>query len=537
MIKRWVFGTLLLALLVACGNLPGGKVAISGYVVDKKAGDPVVGSTVEVLETGATTTTDKNGYYTIEVPPGRYSLTFRKDGYATSKVEGLITLGEHTRYSTIQRPRFNAAVPVDPPTLMVHMPDWHEPGEEISITVRGQVSDPTVNGFVYMDVAIGQQGGSSGYLNGLVRHKRIFHFDGSETEVKLSTEGYSDVVPVYVVAYDANGNRTEVIRYIYRKPASDLPEPKEPQNLSGEAVTFGDVAVFGTLSLPGVTGSGLIEAIEAGDYEQLGHVASEVRKARSGIKPMSDSLRKAISWVELRFEYDAEAELPEAFEVFRKRADEDRFYKIGRVAAEDAKVKKAKGKFIFRDSTPGVQPGVELTYRVEAVNGDKRKASNTFSVTPLPPFYVHTVSPADNVTGVELAPGYVMSLENSAQFNILAVFVLDRAQSDHFDIEYASPIFFVPGQDGEFHPFKKYKIKGIPHGLVKTEQGYGLSGAKLLPNHAYEWMPFAVSVTLNEDGTAITASSIAADFLNVWGPFPARDGPSNTFVTGAGGDQ
>ncbi len=535
MIKRWVFGTLLLALLVACGNLPGGKVAISGYVVDKKAGDPVVGSTVEVLETGATTTTDKNGHYTIEVPPGRYSLTFRKDGYATSKVEGLVTLGEHTIYNTIQRPRFDSAMPVEPPTLFVQVPDWYEPGDKVSVVVRGQVHKPSVNDFLFLDVAIGQQGGSSGYLNGFVRHKRLFGFDGSEVEVTLPTKGYSDVIPIYSVAYDANENRTEVIRYIYRKTSNELPEPLAPQNLAGEAVTFGDVSVFGPLSAPSVSGSAIVKAFKARDFKKLESMALEIKQARSGVKVLDSQLRKAVTWVDLRFEYDPEAELPEAFEIFRKRADESDFVKVGRIAAEDAKVKDAKGKYAFRDATPGIQPNVELTYRIDAVNGKKRASSNTFSVTPLPPFYVNALNPADNVTDVELRPGYLMSLENSSDVNILAAIVVDRAQVDGAHIEYASPIFFVPGNDGEFNPFNG--LKGIPHGVIKTKQGFALSGAKLQPHHAYEWMPFAVTATLNEEGTAITASSIAADSFRIWFDFPVGDGPVNTFVTGAGGNK
>lgn len=533
MIKRWLLGGLLLAALAACGDFPGGKAVISGYVVDMKAGEPVVGSTVKVVQTGDVATTDENGYYAIEVPPGGYTLTFRKDGYATSKVVGLVTLEAGTRYSTIQRPRFDPAVPVEPPRLRVQVPDWYEPGDEVTIKVRGQVHSPSANGFVYLDVAIGQQGGNSGYLNGFVRHERVFGFDGSEVEVSLSTEGYSNIVPVYVVAYDANGNRTEVIRYIYRENSGEQPVPLAPQNLTGEAITFGDVAVFGTLSTPSVTASGIVNALKAGNLEKLESMAREIQQARAGIGLMGDELRKAISWVDLSFEYDPEANPPEAFEIFRKRADEEDFFKVGRIAAADAQVD--EGSYAFRDASPGVQPGVQLTYRVDAVNGDQRASSETFSLTPLPPFYVEAISPADNVAGVDLAPGYVMSLENSADVNVLAVIVLDRVQSDGFDIEYFSPIFYVAGQDGPFHPFNGFE--GIPHGVVETDSGYGLSGAMLQPFRAYEWMPFAVTVSLNETGTAIEAASIAADFFNLWGPFAVEDGPVNTFVTGDGGGQ
>lgn len=529
--RRLILLGLLLALLAACTGFPNGKATISGYVVDMKAGEPVVGSTVTILQNGAETVTDENGFYTIEVPPGRYSIRFEKAGYATSEVRGLITLEPQTRYSTIQRPQFDPEVTTRPPRLRVKVQQWYEPGETVTVRVSGSVRQPDKNGFVYLDVAIGQQGGNSGYLNGYVRHQRVFTFDGSEVEVSLPTEGYSDIVPIYTVAYDANGNRTEVIRYIYRRGSDELPDPLAPADLSGEATTFGDIAVFGPLSVPSLSGSSLVEALKAGDLEAISAMAQAVQEARGNVSLQGDELRKAISWVDLRFNYDPEADPPEAFEVFRKRADESDFYLVGRIAAVDAQTEDG---FAFRDASPGVQPGVELTYRVEAINGSKRAASETFSLTPLPPFYVTALSPADNVSGVDLRPGYLMSLENSADINLLAAIVTDRVQADGANIEYFSPVFIVAGADGEFNPFNGFS--GIPHGVVRTDSGYALTGAMLQPLHAYDWMPFAVTVSLNEEGD-IEASSIAADFFNLWGPFAVEDGPVNTFLTGTGGGQ
>ena len=535
MIKRLLLGSVLVLLMAACGDFPGGKATISGYVVDMKAGEPVVGSTVTVLRTGVSTTTDENGFYSVKVRPGRHTLVFQKEGYATSRVEGLMTFGPETHYSTIQRPLFDPAVPADPPRLWVQLPDWYEPGDEVTVTVSGQVRNAIANGFVFLDVAIGQQGGSSGYLNGFVRHERVFNFDGSEVQVTLSTEGYSDVVPVYTVAYDANNNRTEVIRYLYRQPDADAAAPAQPANLSGEAVTFGDIAVFGTMSVPSITAQGVVTALKTRDLDTLQSMAKELSAARGDVGLMGSELRKAISWVDLSFSYDPSAPAPEAFEIFRKRADEEDFAKIARIAAGDALLDEEAGLYAFRDASPGVQPGVLLTYRVDAVNGEARASSDTFSLTPLPPFYVEALSPADNVTGVDLAPGYVISVENSADVNFLAAIVLDRVQSDGFDVEYFSPIFVVPGSDGAFHPFNGFE--GIPHGVVEVDGGYGLTGAILQPFHAYDWTPFAVTASLNAEGTAIEAVSIGADFFNLWGPFAVEDGPFNTFVTGAGGSQ
>jgi len=534
MTKRIIFIALLAALISGCGDFPGGKATISGYVVDMKAGEPVVGSTVEILQTGQTTTTDANGFYAIEVHPGRYSLTFRKEGYATSKVVGLVTFKAGTRYSTIQRPIFDPAVTNRPPRLIVNVPHWYEPGDQVSIKVQGGAQSPSMNHFTFLDVAIGQQGGSSGYLNGFVRHQRVFGFDGSQITVNLSTAGYSDVVPVYTVAYDANGNRTEVISYIYREASGELPQPIAPSSLGGQAVTFGDIAVFGPLSVPSVTASGLASALKSGDLDALKSMAHDLRAARGNIGLMGGELRKTISWVDLQFSYDPSEPRPEAFEIYRKRADEQDFFKIARIAATDALVDEDRGDYAFRDATPGVQPGVRLTYRIDAVNGAKKASSDTFSLTPLAPFYVEAKSPADNSSGADLAPGYLMSFEGSADVNIAAAIVLDRVQADGFNIEYISPILFSPGADGDFNPFANYGFVGIPHGLVENDGHYVITGEVLQPFHAYDWQPLAITASLNDAG-GIEAVSIAADFFDIWGTgFGVKDGPVNTFVTGSG---
>jgi len=529
--KKLLLFSLLLALLVACTNSPSSKATINGYVVDMKAGEPVVRSTVTILQTGDKTTTDENGFYSIEVPPGQYSIRFEKDGYATSLVQDLMILDPETRYSTIQRPLFDPEVTTSPPTLRAEVQQQHEPRETVTVKVSGSVQQPSKNGFTYLDVAIGQEGGNSGYLNGYVRHQRVFSFDGSEIEISLSTEGYSNIIPIYIVAYDANGNRTEVVRYIHSEDSGELPDPLAPSKLSGEATTFGDVSVFGPLNAPTVSGRKIIAALKAGNLDAIAAMANAVQEACGNVSLQGEELRKAISWVDLYFGYDSEADPPEAFEIFRKRADESNFYLVGRIAAADAQTE--EGMYTFRDASPGVQPSVELTYRVDAINGRKRATSETFTLTPLPPFYVTAISPADNSSNVGLRPGYLMSLENSADVNILAAIVTDRIQADGAKVEYLSPVFTVAGSDGEFSPFSG--LSGIPHGVIRTDSGYALSGAILQPFHAYDWMPFAVTVSLNEDGE-IEASSIAADLFEIWGPFAVKDGPVNTFLTGAGGD-
>ena len=347
---------------------------------------------------------------------------------------------------------------------------------------------------------------------------------------------------MHAVAYDVNGNRTEAIGYLYRSPDLAADAPASPTDLTAQAVTFGDVAVFGTLSVPGLTGDAIVNAMKTGDVAALKRLGEAVQSAaKQGVAaPQDSSLDKAITWVDLSWSYDPAATAPEAFEIFRKNGENGAFYRIGRIAAEDAQNLDENGdpipgSYSFRDATPGTLPGVLLTYRVEAVNGDKRAASTEYSVTPLPVFKVEAVAPGDNVTGVDLAPGYVISVENSSTINFFMAIVLDRVQVDGFNFEYVSPVFVVGGVDGEFHPCENGGQLGIPHGFLgfSADGSCVVSGETLQPYHAYDWQPFAVTAHLNDDGE-MDAVSIGSDFFGIWGPYGVEDGPVNTFVTGDG---
>ncbi|WP_287418239.1 carboxypeptidase regulatory-like domain-containing protein, partial [Oceanithermus sp.] len=331
-------GALLMLVLAACGEFVTPNATISGYVVDMKAGEPVPGVSVTIVQTGESATTDAQGYYSIDTKRGRYTLVFTKDGFATSKVTGLLTLDEKTLYSTILRPVFDPAATTTPPDLNVSITHWDEVNNELKVSVTGSVDQPGTNGFQFLDVALGQPGGSSGYLNGYVRHQRFFDYAGEPLEVSFSTEGFTNVITVHAVAYDVNGNRTEAIGYLYRSPDLAAGAPANPTDLTAQAVTFGDVAVFGTLSVPGLTGDAIVSAMKTSDVAALKRLGEAVQSAaKQGVAaPQDSSLDKAITWVDLSWSYDPAATAPEAFEIFRKNGENGAFYRIGRIAAEDA---------------------------------------------------------------------------------------------------------------------------------------------------------------------------------------------------------
>lgn len=59
------------------------KYTISGYIKDKKNGEDLIGATVSIKETGAATSTNAYGFYSITLPTGKYSLSIQYIGYKT----------------------------------------------------------------------------------------------------------------------------------------------------------------------------------------------------------------------------------------------------------------------------------------------------------------------------------------------------------------------------------------------------------------------------------------------------------------------
>ena len=526
-----------------------GTGTVSGYVVNRKAGTAVEGTTVTVEGVGEVATTNEDGFYSFEAPAGLHTLVFNQEGYAESRVEGLaVEGGEDTEYSTIQQQIFDPFLPVEAPDLSVNVENGDllmgsAENNTFTVTISGEVVNPDVNGFTFVDISLSQPGGSSGYLNQFVPQQRLFSFEGGPTEVPLSAAGFNNATTLHVIGYDLNQNRTELIRYVtVNSNANVSADLGDIEELFAQAVTFGDTGVFGTQSvstqgagegvglgeIAGPTAKDLLEAAQTGKLETLRERAEALQNPGLSTQGFLD---EAVTWVDLTYEYNfTEADFPAAFEVFRQLEDESDFRSIGRVSLGQAYIgdffdaqgqvnENAQDPFLFgfRDASPAVQSGLTATYRVEAVAGDERAVSGTVSTTPLPTFFVNAVSPSNGATGVPVLPTYVLSFENRSDLVFFGVIVLDRVHADDNFVEWLAA-FFVSDDPAQ-------TTVGIPHnfnGAATTET--------LQPYHAYDWQPVAITARADE-----TALAVAADFFDLFGVgFGVEDGPVNTFVTGDG---
>ena len=535
MFLRMLLIALLAVVMTACSTETATG-SVSGYVVNRKAGTAIEGTTVSVVGTLLTDTTDANGFYSIDVPVGTHTLLFEQDGYATTKIEGLEVLEDTTtHYDTIQSEAFDPDLPTTPPDLTVSLSTGDtitaDADNEFTFTVSATTTNPEMN-MIYDTVVAGidQMRGFSSLWNSSEPGARVLGFDGSDMDITMSAAGYGGPAALLVAVVDQNLNRTEVVTYVTINANSTGATPQVP-DLSGLAVTWGDVAYssvpFGVDEKANLSVKGLLDAVAD---SQL------VRKDRLSAQ---SSLDEVITWVDLNIGYqDAEGafyDAPDSFEIYRKLATESEFRMIGRISPEDAARYNTADvpeliAYVYRDASPSLTAGVEASYQVKAVTGNSSEVSNTFSVTPLEAFYVSADSPADGEDFVSVQPMYEMSFTNAASAIYFGITLTDFVHSGSFDNATLSggPI---PGD-----------TPGVA--LPQSVFSGGVFTDTLQSYHAYTWMPNAMTSNgeLDENGDLIegteTAVSIAADFFgfltNVDFPVDAEDGPANTFITGDG---
>ena len=539
------FALAALVLLAACSQTAAppldtatwkpGTGSVSGYVVNRKAGTDVAGTVVTLAGTEVSTTTNEHGFYRLfGIPAGFADLTFIQDGYAASTVEGL-RVGDRaeTKYSTIQAEAFDPFLPTVSPELNVSLENGSSvPGGgdgTLTFTVSGSVASPNANKFYSLGtVGLGQSRGTSGFLNASVPGTS-FGFDGGETEVTVSTAGFEGDTSVHIVAYDGNFNRTEVVRYVAVGVPADEADLGDVTDLGAFAVTFGDTAVFGSLSTSnqgganaGFSGSELMKTVRAGNLDALKDFAPAQSVKTQGY------LDEGLIWTDLTFEYDGDT-LPTGFRIYRKLLGRPAggLVPIAQISPAQASLdpeNEDNTSYLYRDTSGGLEAGVKTKYRVEAFYGDSESISEDAFVTPLPILGVDALSPGNDAVNISVSPTYDVAVENRDNLLYIGAVVLDRVHAEGSPTEWQ---FLTGDQSGATE-------LSIPHNVNGTAVN-----EELQPFHGYDWQPIAVTSngTVSEEGTieGENAISVGADFFDVFGVgFGVSDGPVNTFSTGDG---
>ncbi|WP_457632696.1 carboxypeptidase regulatory-like domain-containing protein [Oceanithermus desulfurans] len=485
-------------LLAACqtqtaprpGGGPGGGLGpqptaesgtVAGFVVNANAGEGVPGSAVAAYEAGTdnllgTTTTASDGSFSLDVAAGAVDLRFEKEGYAGSQVLNL-RLDEEgvTRIAVIQREAFN--------------PDWPTTPPQVTL---GKVADGNVYeaafGFIPYDVtvspaaplttdliyaALGKTPGS-GFITG---YRELFVSTNATGDRFLDPLRYAAAGPTtfQVVAYDTNGNRTQLFRYVeVSVPFINDVDLVPPELRSVMAVTLN---------------------------KQIGFFSVQPQAAPEGANLYVD-----LAWLpKLDFSH-APNDAPYGYRVYRS-FDGDDFELIGTVAGSTT---------FYTDASPLLAPGRTVHYRVTAFVGElESPPSNVLVTTPLDVFDVRLTGPGDGDVGVPVAPTFTWEASTTLSgYHYYAGAVWDTLTGEN--AWFASP--------------------ASPMLVNRTSWTWNEDGAytntpleTLQRGRSYEWQ--LIEAYALDDPVHPTAVSIAADGLGLWFPFGVASTDHFTFTT------
>ncbi len=392
--KKKLFLSLVLSLgaafLSGCLFVPAPSTGtVEGFVTDHLSGEPVGGASVNAWPLGgstpmysvgspyygSSTVTDANGFYRLVLPEGLYVLEVRKDGHATSRVEG-VKVASTARVDTVLKPRANPFWSVQPPTVTI---TGIAEGDTVSGPINVKIDAQGPNDIYIIYAAFGKMPGAALLTTPRAAYSNTYT-TGTFT-INPATYGVSGETTFEVVVYDWNDNRTHVIYRVFVPPAAAPPSIAAP--LPPTANILVD-AVHGVL-VPART------ALAVTLNKKVEFLGWEPQAA-----PPGGNLYVELRW---RKSPDDPANVA-GYRIYRKLAGEADFRLLYTIAATGASA------YLYRDSTPDLRVGLTATYRVVAYKGDVESAPLEDSCTPLPTWDVKLLTPVDEASGVGLFPTF-----------------------------------------------------------------------------------------------------------------------------------
>ncbi|WP_019586501.1 carboxypeptidase-like regulatory domain-containing protein [Deinococcus apachensis] len=355
---------------------------MAGYLANSQGGALVPSSAVTVENASggviATGTTDASGKFTLKLDPGVYNVSFKKEGYAASRIEGLrVTGGTNAPLNAIQRNAFATTLPVNAPKLDVKYlvgADAKAFGNDpataaqfaasagVPVQVTATAADPA-NSPNLIYTAVGGVPGS-----GVFGARALFTNDPKNTTVTTTAtlagntlRGVRGPTELYVVVYDSNENRTE--RRIPIVITDDKPN---------------DVA---------------LTSIQ--DPKALAITLSQKIGYYSPIRPTGAPAEQSTLTVDLTWNYAGGVQgNPLGVRVWT--SDDGNTFRLLKTVQGSARS--------IKDGSASLEVGKKVYYQLEAFNSTASIRSDVFSTTPLDSFTLSDLTPADGSKDVSRTP-------------------------------------------------------------------------------------------------------------------------------------
>lgn len=351
--------------------------SIIGTVISDAVGPAVEGSTVTIVGTTISTTTDAEGNYVIDkVPVGTHDVIVTQSGRATSKAQNITIIKDQTTSVDFIQKEVNVpAWETDPPTIST---TGIEEGDTLSgmVNCSAQVADDSDIRCIYVG----------------------FDYIPSELEYDFASYGSNEITPgpidtttvpdgefqIVIVAYDMNYNRSQLTLNVTINNGSSGDAPATPSSLWPLSFTFGEkIGFFSTgrnelFKRIGIKENPNIINLTEGRKIDLNAVIK--------VAGPDSNLYVGIEWDSV---VDATG-----YKIYRKFEGEDTYHCIGSTV-----------EIPFFDTDPRLSVGRKTYYQVSAYNGFGESEKTTAEWTiPLSKFNLNLVSPQNGATGVSITP-------------------------------------------------------------------------------------------------------------------------------------
>jgi|GEM_PF-6355980 len=538
--------------------------SISGYVADGVGGPALQGATVELLSGSslvATTKTNSQGFYEfLNLPVGSYTLlspgqtlqaTVYQGGegpvtFAASEVVGVqVVAGAPTFQNLIQLRAASQNLPLNPPTLALTSPVISSGVLNFSFnaTAQNQTGQSGQNTITIVTAAIGHDP----YVFSLGAYNRAVLYVGGQfgennsgsasTGSQAATLNLAEYAPglsgqsfLEVAAVDTNQNRTLLL----------------------EPITLPPLPAGAGLSDP-------VQGLQAQAFTVL-DTRAQIYSLQPQAAPQNTQLWVTLTWTPYAFRTPATPANPypeEGYQIFRS-IDGGPYSLIAVLPyTYSASSNQAVNPTTFNDASGSLQVGVPVTYEVRAFDQSSTSPfSQSFTVTPLPPFVTSLQTPQDQATGVSLTPTFSWTTNGVGAAEYFVPVLGDDVQGglDFCGLApSSSAIGLVALLQTATNYFNRGFAIGAPCGVIGgpvpanqtysyTYQptSYSANGVPLMPPlqtyRAYQWQLFeAVAVNDPNNPTAFSVAIDAGNLFWTYDPFGLNtfDGDQvYTFTTG-----
>ncbi len=490
--------------------------------------------------------------------PEYVNIEMFKDGYAISKVENLkIKEGfEQVKEIPIRKAKLNA----DPTTqefpkvsIEYYKSDGTTPlNPETDCATEDFIVHVVVNSINHICVIYEKLGGVPSAFD-----RDNIELDSNEATFVVNIKGYKGVIPLFVVAYDYNDNRTEHIEYVNIQPEESPSESsEEPGKHIFVPVPLSELGYVNMISYTRNQGiefysnDPIVNKIKNKLLKRLQEY-SKVNQPKLLLKDFGRSIKAAPEncnlWIEIEwgsyslFKYfgliGSLVEKPDGYRIYRSY-DGVNYEKIATIPESDDDNDIV---YMYRDFSAENEPNKQVWYAVTSYKGDwESEKVYLGSVVPLDSFNVKLIHPEDGAVDVSRNPEFIWeptnsveSLEGQTEYHY-TMWIYDTVQGEEWIVpatvvedyleaydwvkQDAESVVatFTGNMDGEY----KWYIEGT----------YEYPSNKLEAGKTYDWgVDYAYAEVLDEDSLAI---SIAIDYgwgIDRWGIEPDKH---NEFTTG-----